>query len=158
MAESSSETPPRILFVCLGNICRSPTAHGVLRAMARKQGRTLEIDSAGTGNWHLGSPPDPRSSAAALARGIDISDLYARQVTAADFDRFDLILAMDEANRRDLERLRPPGNATPVQLLLEHAPGPAREVPDPYLGGGFNAVLDLIETASEGLLATLDKR
>ena len=157
MSESSTGAP-RVLFVCLGNICRSPTAHGILREMARAEGRPLAVDSAGTGNWHEGARPDPRTRAVAQARGVDLSDLRARQVSAADFARFDLILAMDEANRRNLERLRPAGAQTPVRLLLDYAPGPEREVPDPYLGGGFDEVFTLVETACRALLDALQRR
>ncbi len=157
MSESSTGAP-RVLFVCLGNICRSPTAHGILREMARAEGRALVVDSAGTGNWHEGARPDPRTRAAARACGVGLSDLRARQVSAADFTRFDLILAMDESNRRDLERLRPAGAETPVHLLLDYAPGPEREVPDPYLGGGFDEVFALVETACRALLDTLEQR
>ena len=142
----------RILIVCLGNICRSPTAEGVFRAIAAAEGLAVEIDSAGTGNWHLGKPPYGPAAAAAAARGYDISDLRARQVTPADFDRFDLILAMDDANLAALERLRPAGNATPVALLMKHADeGGHREVPDPYYTREFDAALDLIEAACRGL-------
>lgn len=145
--------PPSILFVCLGNICRSPTAEGVLRRL-RPDWR---IDSAGTGDWHIGAPPHGPAAGAAAARGYDLSGLQARQVRVADFDRFDRIIAMDRQNRADLERLRPPGNATPVTLLLESHPGAApRDVPDPYLTGDFEAALDLIEAACHGLAEALD--
>lgn len=147
----------RILFVCLGNICRSPTAEGVFGHLAREAGLTLHTDSAGTGDWHIGDRPDPRAVAAAAARGYDISDLRARQVTATDFDRFDLILAMDNRNRADLEALRPLGAATPVEMFLrfdESHTGPL-DLPDPYLVGGFGDVLDTIERASRGLATRL---
>lgn len=145
----------RILFVCLGNICRSPTAHGVFRAIAAARGLKVAVDSAGTGSWHLGKPPDPRAQAEALRRGYDISDLRARQAQATDFSRFDLILAMDMDNLAALERLRPAGNETPVHLLLDYAGQVAAEVPDPWYEGGFDHVLDLIEAASHGLAETL---
>ncbi len=157
MSESATGAQ-RVLFVCLGNICRSPTAHGILREVTRAEGRALRIDSAGTGNWHEGAAPDPRTRAAAHARGVDLSDLRARQITAADFARFDLILAMDESNRRDIERLRPAGAETPVHLLLDYAPGSEREVPDPYLGGGFTEVFTLLETACRALVDAMDRR
>ncbi|MBK5932666.1 protein tyrosine phosphatase [Rhodovulum imhoffii] len=142
----------RILFVCLGNICRSPTAEGVFRGLAEAAGVAVQVDSAGTGGWHVGNPPDRRAQAAAAARSYDLSGLRARQVCPEDFDRFDLILAMDRSNRADLERLRPAGNTTPVRLFLDYAGGSQREVPDPYYEGGFDRVLDLIEAASRGVL------
>lgn len=147
----------RLLFVCLGNICRSPTAEGVFGAIAREAGLPLEIDSAGTGNWHVGAPPDRRAIAAAAARGYDISSLRARQVTAADFSRFDLILAMDSRNRADLERLRPGGAATPVEMFLSYdaQSGGFLDLPDPYFDDRFDDVLDMIERASRGLAARL---
>lgn len=147
--------PPRILFVCLGNICRSPTAHGVFRARAQDAGFAVTVDSAGTGDWHIGSPPDRRSVQAAAQRGYDISDLRARQFTMQDFADFDLILAMDRANLRDINALRPKGDATPVRLFLDYADRPGQDVPDPYLQGGFDQVLKLIETGADGLITAL---
>lgn len=142
----------RILFVCLGNICRSPAAEGVLRHHAP----TLEIDSAGTGSWHVGDPPYGPMQAAARARGYDLSDLRARQFKPGDFDAFDLILAMDTDNLRQIEAMRPSGNATPVELFMRYAPGAGFDhVPDPYYTGDFDGALDLIEQASSGLLAAL---
>ena len=108
----------RILFVCLGNICRSPSAEGVFRTLATD----TETDSAGTGDWHVGEPPYGPMQEAATARGYNLSDLRARQITAADFDRFDLILAMDDRNLNAIEALRPAGNATPVHLFTDYAP------------------------------------
>lgn len=145
----------RILFVCLGNICRSPTAHGVFESVARDAGLDLQVDSAGTGGWHVGEPPDARAVAEAARRGYDLSPLRARQMRVADFSDFDLILAMDHANRAALERLRPVGNDTPVELFLRYGAGARAEVPDPYYEGGFDLVLDLIEEASQGLAAHL---
>ena len=150
----------RILFVCLGNICRSPTAEAVVRDIARAEFPDLELtlDSAGTGDYHIGAPPDARASAHAAKRGYDLEMLRARQVEPADFRRFDLILAMDEANRRDLETIRPADATAKLSLFLEFAPGRAGEsVPDPYFGGepGFEQVLDLSEAAARGLLAAL---
>lgn len=151
----------RILFVCLGNICRSPTAEGVLRHLAAREapGLALEIDSAGTAGYHIGSPPDARSQRAAARRGIDLSMLRARQITARDFDHFDLILAMDLDNLRNSERIRPPGSHARLQLFLDYLPAGAgeREVPDPYDGdsAAFERVLDLTTAASRGLLAHL---
>jgi protein-tyrosine phosphatase len=155
-----NRTPHRVLFVCLGNICRSPTAEGVLRHLAAlaAPGLALEIDSAGTADYHIGAPPDGRSQGAALRRGIDISGLRARQVTEADFARFDLILAMDGENLRELQALKPRGSHALVKLFLDYAPQTKlRDVPDPYYGGDrdFEAVLDLTTAASRGLLAAL---
>jgi protein-tyrosine phosphatase len=140
----------RILFVCLGNICRSPAAEGVVRAMARSRGLELSVDSAGTGDWHLGRPPHPPMVAAARARGWDLSSLRARRIDPADFARFDLILGMDRANLAGIERLRPAGSATPVRLFLGEA-----EVPDPYFDDSFDAALDLIEAGAARLLDQL---
>ncbi|MGS0892494.1 low molecular weight protein-tyrosine-phosphatase [Burkholderia stagnalis] len=151
-----------ICFVCLGNICRSPTAEGVMRHQVDAAGLAggIEIDSAGTGDWHVGEPPDTRAQAAARARGYDLSALRARQVSAADFERFDLLLAMDEANFAELRRRCPPRHRDKVRLLMEFAPGAETEVADPYFGGaqGFEQVLDQVERACEGLLETLRAR
>ena len=149
-----------ILFVCLGNICRSPTAEAVFRAAAQRAGLAarLTIDSAGTGEWHVGSPPDWRAIAHAERRGYDLSKLRARQVSRDDFARFDWILAMDRYNLADLKRLRPASYAGHLGLFGEVAPGlAAREIPDPYDGGdeGFETVLDLCESASDALVARL---
>ena len=161
--------PVRVLFVCLGNICRSPTAEGVMRALVREAGlqASVELDSAGTGGWHVGSPPDPRAAAAAGARGIELGG-RARTVTSADFERFDLLLAMDRSNARELRRLAPDEEQrAKVRLLREFDPAYAREgasastadldVPDPYYGaaGGFEEVLDLVHTACAGLLVRI---
>lgn len=152
----------RILFVCLGNICRSPTAEGVFRQLAAREAPELEIDvdSAGTADYHIGSAPDARSQRAAKRRGIDLSGLRARQVTAADFSTFDLVLAMDRANLIELEAMAPRRSAATLRLFMDYAPELAvGEVPDPYYGGaaGFDRVLDLCEAASRGLLAALQK-
>ena len=151
----SDPRPSRLLFVCLGNICRSPGAEGVMRAFAGREGLAIEVDSAGTGAWHIGEPPDRRMQAAALARGYDLSGLRARQAVAADFTRFDLILAMDRDNLAALERLRPAGNRTPVHLLLSYGAAGAGDVPDPYYGGGFGRVLEMIEEAISRLVDAL---
>ena len=144
--------PTRILFVCLGNICRSPAAEGVFRALCPK----VETDSAGTSDWHVGAPPYGAMQAAVAARGLDISDLRARQFTAADFDAFDLIVAMDDSNIARIEALRPDGNATPVRLFTDYAPDTgADHVPDPYYTRDFEGCLDLIAKAAQGLKATL---
>ena len=153
----------KILFVCLGNICRSPTAEGVMRHLVRAEGLEdrIEIESAGTGGWHVGAPPDERATAAARRRDI-VLEGAARKVTAEDFDRFDLILAMDEENRRELLRLAPDEEGRrKVRLLREFDPrshgAPDLDVPDPYYGGekGFDRVLDLVEAATRGLLDEL---
>ena len=146
-----------VLFVCLGNICRSPTAHGVFDAMLRQRGLQgrVAVDSCGTGDWHVGDPPDQRASAEALARGYDLSQLRARQVRPEDFERFDYILAMDEQNLQHLRGLCPPHYRGYLGLFLPFAEGAdVEEVPDPYYGGseGFSRVLDLVEAASAGLL------
>lgn len=133
----------RILCVCLGNICRSPTAEGVLRRLAEARGMDIAVDSAGTGGWHIGDPPYGPAIAAAAARGYDLGAQRARQVSSEDFERFDLILAMDAANRVDLERMRPAGNRTPVEVFTG-----GRDVPDPYYTRDFDGALDLIEAAA----------
>lgn len=144
----------RLLFVCLGNICRSPTAEAVAAALAPRHGLTLSVDSAGTGDWHLGHPPDPRMQEAARAAGYDLSGLRARQIGAADFARFDLILAMDRRNLADIEALRR-GSETPATLLLPFGSDGGTDVPDPYLVGGFGETVTLIEGAVDGLLARI---
>lgn len=149
-----------VLFVCMGNICRSPTAEGVFRALVAREapGWPVHVDSAGTHAYHVGEPPDRRSVAAAAARGYDLSGLRARQVIREDFERFDLLLAMDGDNLARLHALAPSGLSARACLLLDYAPHqPLRHVPDPYYGGprGFEQVLDLIEEASRGVLAAL---
>ena len=142
----------RILFVCLGNICRSPAAEGVFRTLAPH----IETDSAGTSDWHVGEPPYGPMQQAARARGHDLSDLRARQLHTGDFEAFDLIIAMDTANLREIEAQRPHGNATPVRLFTEYAPeSGADHVPDPYYTRDFDGTLDLIEQAAQGLRKTL---
>jgi protein-tyrosine phosphatase len=146
-------------MVCLGNICRSPTAEGVLRHLLRQENPPLpiEVDSAGTADYHIGDPPDRRSRRAAMERGIDISDLRGRQVEAADFSRFDLILAMDKENLRELQLLRPANSRAELKLLMDYAPEAGSEVPDPYYrdAAAFEKVLDLTAAASRGLIASL---
>ncbi|HEV3048654.1 MAG TPA: low molecular weight protein-tyrosine-phosphatase [Solirubrobacteraceae bacterium] len=149
----------RLLFVCLGNICRSPTAEGAMRALVAREGlaERFELESAGTGSWHVGSSPDARATAAARARGIALAG-SARQVRVEDFHDFDLLLAMDRENARDLRALAPDAEArAKVRLLREFDPAGARDldVPDPYYGaaGGFEEVLDLVQAACQGLLA-----
>jgi protein-tyrosine phosphatase len=150
----------RILFVCMGNICRSPTAEGVMRGLLRAEGldRAVALDSAGTGGWHAGSPPDGRAVTAARSRDVVVEGA-ARQVTAEDFDDFDLVLAMDRDNERELLARAPDDEArAKVRLLREFDPAAVAagdlDVPDPYYGGpnGFDHVLDLVEAACRGLL------
>ncbi len=147
----------KVLFVCLGNICRSPTAEGVFRRIVEAEGLgdSISIDSAGTAAYHIGNPPDTRSQAAAKRRGIDISHQRARQVRSGDFDHFDYLLAMDVDNRNDLLVHCPPKNEHKIQMMLDFAKDlTIRNVPDPYYSGenGFEVVLDMIENASQGLL------
>ncbi|MDY0250975.1 MAG: low molecular weight protein-tyrosine-phosphatase [Pseudomonas sp.] len=152
----------QVLFVCLGNICRSPTAEGVFRQYLADSplAHQVRVDSAGTADWHTGKAPDPRTCSAALKRGYDLSKLQARQVTEEDFHRFDLILAMDNSNLADLQAMRPANSHAEVDLLLQRYQLARNEVPDPYYGGeqGFEEVLDLLEGASKGLLAELQAR
>ena len=152
-----------ILFVCMGNICRSPTAESVFREHARRVGLLddLLIESAGIGDWHVGQPPDRRAILHARRRGYDLEALRARQVQREDFARFDWILAMDLRNLRDLKALQPPDYAGYLGLLLDFAPELGlREVPDPYFGAaeGFETVLELTERACAVLLAHVQKK
>lgn len=147
----------KVLFVCLGNICRSPTAEGVFRQAVERAGlgTEFEIDSAGTHAYHIGEPPDSRAQEAAARRGVDLSGLRGRRASAEDIREFDYVLAMDRENFENLQAICPPEYSGRVQLFMEFAAGRAeREVPDPYFGGsgGFDRVLDMIEDASEGLL------
>ncbi len=159
----------RVLFVCLGNICRSPAAEGVFRQFLRQEGlhERIDVDSAGTGAWHIGQPPDARAIAAAAARGFDLSRLRARQITSRDFTTFDHILAMDRQNLQDLHHMRPPQGSARVALFLDGHPDLAGDVPDPYFGDetGFDLMLDLIEAGAahwldrlRAELAGLEKR
>ena len=152
----------RVLFVCLGNICRSPTAEGVLRHQLKLAGLAdqVEVASAGTGDWHVGNPPDSRTQRAALLRGYDLSAQRAQQVSARDFGRYDLILAMDNSNLGHLKALQPPNGKAELDLFLRRFDGEEDEVPDPYYGGeaGFDRVLDLIEAACRGLVIELKGR
>lgn len=152
----------RVLFVCMGNICRSPTAEAVARAKLRKAGidAWVKVDSAGTHGYHIGSPPDPRAVTHAAERGYDLSVLRGRQVGAADYSTFDLILAMDWDNLALLEETCPPQHKRKLRLLMEFAPDAGSTiVPDPYYGGpqGFEHTLNLIEAACEGLVAYLEE-
>jgi len=164
----SEATLSGVLFVCLGNICRSPTAEGVFRARLAERvaaggalPELLPVDSCGTASWHIGKSPDARAMAAASARGYDLAPLRARQLQWQDFYTFEHILVMDESNLADVRDAAPLDYAGDIRLFLDYAPGqPVREVPDPYYGrdDGFSHVLDLVELASEGLLAELERR
>ena len=160
MAELKEKTS--ILFVCMGNICRSPTAEGVFRRKVAEAGLDdlFEIDSAGTHAYHVGEPPDRRAQQAAARRGFSLSEIRARRVAAEDFERFQHIIAMDQDNLVVLREVAGPEQHSNIRLFLEYASGPETEVPDPYYGGatGFERVLDLIEDASRGLLEALGKR
>ena len=155
-------TRVRVLFVCMGNICRSPTAHGVFRRLVEQAGLAaqIEIDSAGTHAYHVGEPPDRRAQETALRRGIGLSDLRARRTMPEDFEYFDYILAMDQDNYHSMSALCPEGRGLERRLMLcmDFAPEMRmREVPDPYYGaaGGFEAVFDMVEAAAQGLLADI---
>lgn len=155
--------PIGILMICMGNICRSPTAEGVFRQRLREAGleQAVHLDSAGTHGYHIGKSPDPRARQAALGRGYDLSDLVGRQVDARDFDEFDLILAMDQDNLANLKRICPAGQSHKLRLFLSFSSRYAgQEVPDPYYGGpqGFERVLDMIEDAAAGLLEEIRRR
>jgi protein-tyrosine phosphatase len=161
MSDSVNKT--KILFVCMGNICRSPTAEGVFRHKVEAAGMNdrVEIDSAGTHAYHVGEPPDQRAQAAALQRGFDLSSQRARRVRASDFAEFDYVLAMDQPNLDDLLAICPDHLQDRVQLFLDFSEqSRVREVPDPYYGGGngFETVLDLVEAASEGLLVHIQQK
>lgn len=154
-----------VLFVCLGNICRSPSADGMLRKKLAEHGldEKVTVDSAGTGDWHIGKAPDQRSQAAAAARGYAISNLRARQVVAEDFDKFDYVLAMDKSNIENMKEFMPSGKVrTQPELILERFGNDKSitEVPDPYYGGeeGFQTVLDLLETACDNLALELKQK
>ena len=149
-------------MVCLGNICRSPTAHGVLQKMIENKdlNGAIEVDSAGTSTYHIGERPDPRSIAAAARRGYSLHHQLARQVSVNDFHDFDYVLAMDQDNLRHLQQAKPEGSRAKVQLLLAYSSASKRSVPDPYFGGGeqgFETVLDLVEDACRSLLAQLQE-
>jgi protein-tyrosine phosphatase len=153
----------KVLFVCLGNICRSPTAEGVFQQLINNNflNKRIQVDSAGTANWHQGRTPDTRTIAAAKKRDIDLSVLAARQVKSSDFDEFHYILAMDDANLAELHGLKPVDYSGHLGLFLEFGSQKQyREVPDPYHGGqdGFELVLDLVEDASEGLLKSIQQK
>lgn len=156
--ESISNLPPRILFVCLGNICRSPTAEAVFKTRAKRAGLDVEVDSAGTSGWHVGETPDPRSIAAGEARGYSFAGQNSRAVSKNDFVLFDKIIAMDNQNLKALRDLCPERYQYKVEMFLSYAPhAGVTNIPDPYYGrgDGFKTVLDLIETASDGLIKSL---
>ena len=153
----------RVLFVCMGNICRSPLAHGFFEQLVTQAGLSarIEVDSAGTHSYHIGEPPDERARQSALRRGFDIGHQRARRAQASDFEQFDYVLAMDDENCRHLEGLSGVTHKQKLKLLLEFAPHlNEREVPDPYYGGasGFERVIDLVEEAARGLLADIRQR
>ncbi|MFG6178094.1 low molecular weight protein-tyrosine-phosphatase [Halomonas sp. THAF12] len=152
----------RVLFVCLGNICRSPTAEGMFRQHLEEAGLAgrVDVDSCGIGPWHVGKSPDARAQAAAISRGLDLSTQRARQLCDADFTRFDYLLAMDHDNLAALDARRPSDCDAHLGLFLAFAGFPDRAVPDPYFGGddGFEEVLDLIEAASRGLVEDVRRR
>jgi protein-tyrosine phosphatase len=159
-AEPQAPTPVRVLFVCMGNICRSPLAEAVFRSLAQRDWPQLAViaDSAGTHGYHIGRAPDARAQRVARTHGIDMSGLRARRLVAEDFDRFDWILVMDLQNQADALALAPPKHRHRVRLLLEYAPQLAvREVPDPYYGelSDFERVFDLVEQAGRGVLESL---
>ncbi len=159
----NSKEKVRVLFVCMGNICRSPTAEGVFRHLLRNESleHLVETDSAGTHAYHVGEPPDQRAQATAQKRGIDISDISARRVREEDFHEFDYILAMDEDNHAILESISPAGLEERLHLFLEFAPEVGRsDVPDPYYGGrqGFENVFDMVEKAAAGLLEDIRQK
>ncbi|WP_295579386.1 low molecular weight protein-tyrosine-phosphatase [uncultured Lamprocystis sp.] len=159
----TESTKIKVLFVCMGNICRSPTAHGVFRHLVQEAGlaSVIAIDSAGTHGYHMDEPPDERATATAWARGVDISDLRARRAEPEDFIEYDLILAMDQDNYHSLSRICPRGMEPKLGLFLDFAPDlKRREVPDPYYGGqrGFDQVFDMVEAAARGLLEHIARR
>ena len=157
----NESSPVKVLFVCMGNICRSPTAHGVFQALVDAEGLSarVEVDSAGTHGYHVGTPPDPRSQATASARGVDLSGLRARRFESIDFNRFDYVIGMDRGNLADMLAIKPDGDdrLAQINLMLDFSvQAPGSEVPDPYYGdAGFERVFDLIDDASRGLLAHL---
>ena len=154
--------PVNVLFVCMGNICRSPTAHGVFQALVDEQGLTsrFRVDSAGTHSYHIGSPPDPRSQSTARERGLDLSGLRARRFEPRDFNDFDYLLAMDNNNLADMLAIRPGDASARAELMLTYAQGfTQREIPDPYFGSdGFDLVFDMVDDAARGLLRHIRER
>jgi protein-tyrosine phosphatase len=161
MNSSKMNSAPSVLMVCLGNICRSPLAEAALRKAAARSGFAINVDSAGTGDWHIGSAPDPRACAVALSHGeVDIRDLRARQVCEADFYEFDFILAMDSSNLRNLEQMMPEGSGAHLSLLLDYSPGAeGRSVADPYYGtpADFEICWAQVQSATEHFLQKLEQ-
>lgn len=159
VTDGSGKTQFSVLFVCLGNICRSPLAEGILRQGLLDAGlaERVSIDSAGTGNWHAGDPPDPRSVAVAASHGLDISAQRARQLVSADYDRFDLILAMDRSNEATLRARAPSSRHDRIFLFLDHTLSRRADVPDPYHGGatGFEDVYQLLLEGCSELVSSL---
>lgn len=151
-----------VLFVCMGNICRSPTAHGVFESLVQNAGLStrISVDSAGTHAWHIGKLPDARARDAALGRGYDLSGQRARQVTQQDFSAFEYVIAMDNSNIRELHSVAAGVNTDRISLLLSFDGKPQAEVPDPYYGDGdgFDVVLDLVEASCRGLLGEIRDR
>lgn len=157
----SEDRKPSVLFVCTGNICRSPTAEGILRKRVEELGLEVVVDSAGTHGYHVGDAPDPRSIRAAAKRGYDISRLKGRKLSNDDFERFDFVVALDDEHMRLMQRACPPVHQHKLRGMMQFAPDAAhREVPDPYYGpaDGFELVLDLLEQAVEGLLQEIRQR
>ena len=148
--------PIRVLFVCMGNICRSPTAHGVFQSLvdSARLGDSILVESAGTHSYHVGSPPDPRSQATARSKGVDLSSLRARRFVSGDYHQFDYLIAMDRGNLADMQAIRPADSNKSAELMLRYSDRfRQKEVPDPYYGdGGFEEVFDMIDDASRGLL------
>ena len=159
MNKQHNQESIRVLFVCMGNICRSPTAHGVFQALIEAEGLggAIGVDSAGTHSYHTGNPPDPRSQATARERGVDLSGLRARRFESSDFTEFDYILGMDKGNLADMLAIKPDQATARVGLMLEYSDNTSQlEVPDPYFGdAGFERVFDLIDEASRGLLQSI---
>ena len=160
MCPANTDLPVRVLFVCMGNLCRSPMAEGAFTRLVEEAGLAsrIAVDSAGTHDYHVGDPPDKRAQRAAERRGYAISHQRGRQVSSRDFQEFDYILAMDEVNLRALQRFCPREHELKLKLFMEfHTDSGVREVPDPYYGGndGFERVLDMVEDASQGLLRHL---
>lgn len=152
----------KVMFVCMGNICRSPTAHGVFRAAVTAAGLSdqIYIESSGTHAYHVGESPDRRAQQTARSRGLDMSDLRAQKVRSSDFDTFDYVLAMDDDNMFNLQAICPPEHKSKLYMFLDFAHNTAgREVPDPYYGGasGFETVFDMVEDGSQGLLQHIRK-
>jgi len=150
------QQPVKVLFVCMGNICRSPTAHGVFQSLVDEQGLggSIQVDSAGTHSYHIGSPPDLRSQAMAQSRGVDLAGLRARRFVSTDFTEFDYLLGMDHTNLADMLALKPDATGARVKLMLEYSDRfEQQEIPDPYFGeDGFDLVFDMIDDAARGLL------